>query len=55
MSEKKEYFNAKNEYHRTDGPAVSEYYEDGPIAKEVYCVNGKVHRDGGPAVIGYYG
>jgi len=40
--------------HRTDGPAVIWYYEDGSVWREHYCVNHKYHRLDGPAMIYYY-
>ena len=41
------YYNEKDQFHRTDGPA----YEDANGSKGWY-VNGKLHREDGPAYIG---
>jgi antitoxin component YwqK of YwqJK toxin-antitoxin module len=46
--------NKYGEYHRTDGPAVIRYYQDGEIRSEEYYVNGQSHRMDGPAYISYY-
>jgi hypothetical protein len=40
------YFNAKNQRHRLNGPAV-----EGPSGFKTWWVNGKPHRVDGPAVI----
>jgi hypothetical protein len=45
-----EYKNSDNQYHRTDGPAVREWYESGKISLEMYIVCGRTHRVGGPAI-----
>jgi len=39
--------------HRTDGPAVIQYYDNGLVKYEEYWVNDKCHRLGGPAIIQY--
>ncbi len=37
------------ELHRKDGPALTEYYEDGQIAGESWHINNRRHRDDGHA------
>lgn len=39
------YYNANDELHRDDGPAIE--YSDGT---KLWWKNGKIHRDDGPAV-----
>lgn len=40
-------------WHRTDGPAYIEYYEDGKIEYESWRIDGKYHRTDGPTCIWY--
>jgi len=40
--------------HRTDGPAVIYYYENGSVWHESYYINNKLHKEDGPAAIWYY-
>jgi hypothetical protein len=41
-------------WHRTDGPAYTEYNIKGKTMYKSYWVNNKRHRVDGPAVINYY-
>jgi antitoxin component YwqK of YwqJK toxin-antitoxin module len=47
------YFNEDGLYHRLDGPAFIEYYEDGGVHTESWSRNDKGHREDGPAWISY--
>jgi antitoxin component YwqK of YwqJK toxin-antitoxin module len=40
--------------HREDGPAVLNWYENGNVMREHYCIEGKLHREDGPAQRYYY-
>jgi len=54
-SEEMNHFNFdKVTRHRTDGPAVIYYYEDGSVEREYYFINNKRHRTDGFAAIWYY-
>jgi len=44
------YYNSKNEFHRTDGPAA-----DLSNGSKCWYLNGKRHRLDGPAVVYNYG
>ena len=48
------HYDTNGEKHKTDGPAVRFYDEDGKIEREAYFINGKKHREDGPAEIDYY-
>lgn len=42
-------------FHRLDGPAVVDYYEDGvKVAYEAWWSNGKQHCRDRPAIVNYY-
>jgi len=49
------YFNSKNKWHRSNGPAKIYYYDNGKIYSEHYCINGVRHRLDGPVYIAYKG
>ncbi len=51
MSKSKTYRNDEKELHRTDGPAVVCWHDNGVVEQESYYVNGNRHREDGPAVI----
>ncbi len=53
LKSERHYHYYKFSLHRTDGPAVIEYYENGKVKKELYYFEGKIHRTDGPAVIEY--
>ena len=40
--------------HRTDGPAIIWYNQNGSVWRESYYINNKLHRTDGPAIIYYY-
>ena len=40
--------------HRYDGPAITEYHDNGNPKLEIYYSHGVIHRDNGPAYITYY-
>lgn len=50
---KREIYHVDGEYHREDGPAITQWYVDGEIMSEEYFINGKRHRDDGPAYISW--
>lgn len=41
------------QYHRINGPAYIEYYDNNDIKYECWWLNGKSHRFGGPAYISF--
>lgn len=41
-------------YHRINGPAYIQYYDNGNLKTKQYFINGRLHREDGPAVIEYY-
>jgi hypothetical protein len=43
-----------NKFHKNNGPADIEYYENGNIKYLYYYLNGKLHNKDGPADIEYY-
>ena len=47
------YYMLNNKYHREDGPAIIDYYDNGQVVLERYYVNDKCHREDGPAIIRY--
>ena len=51
-------YTVDNVYHRTDGPAVYQYYLDSDdnmvLVNKSYYVNGKYHSEHGPAYIDWY-
>ncbi len=52
--EKVEYRNENNQLHRTDGPAVVCYYENGQVQRESYYLDDKLHRTDGPSDVWYF-
>jgi antitoxin component YwqK of YwqJK toxin-antitoxin module len=49
-----EYRNSNVQVHRTDGPAITYWYENGQKCSECFYVNGQVHRTDGPALTRWY-
>ena len=47
------YYTLNNKYHRENGPAIIDYYDNGQVVLERYYVNDKCHREDGPAIIRY--
>ena len=45
------YYNDKGEYHREDGPAITEWNKNGQKDVDFYSINGFYHREDGPAII----
>lgn len=46
------YLDGFNRLHRTDGPALISFSEEGVILEQLWYQNGKRHRLDGPALIG---
>ena len=44
----------KQKLHREDGPAITQYYENGNKKYDKYFIEGKLHREDGPAITQYY-
>ena len=51
---KTRYWVKDDKYHRLDGPAIINYYENGQIEKEEYYINGLLYRENGPSIVRYY-
>jgi hypothetical protein len=48
------YYNDDGNPHRGDGPAISDYFDNGLLNLEVYIKNNLFHREGGPAYRTYH-
>lgn len=46
--------NSSGRLHNPNGPAKTDYHDNGQIMQENYYINGRRHRENGPAVISYY-
>ncbi len=51
---RKKYLNSSSQLHRTDGPAEVQYFKNGQIQYEVWCLNNQLHRTDGPALVRYH-
>lgn len=43
----------EDKYHKTDGPAIIIYHENGLVDSMEWCIDGELHRTDGPAIIEY--
>jgi len=48
-----EWTDEQGRLHRSDGPAVVEYYSDGRLRAKHWYRHGRRHREGGPALVRY--
>jgi antitoxin component YwqK of YwqJK toxin-antitoxin module len=48
------FLNPDGEIHKTDGPAIRRWYENGQLAYESCWMNDKLHNAAGPAIRRWY-